>query len=142
MIKPILLASAFALAAPVLAQSTTNDDTPVEAAPGTAADITQPQDKAPVTPAQTPTLATPDTDDPENDRETTDDASTAVTDSATTTKVETGATMETTAAQAPATVTDFTGVGGPIEAARDYPVCTRTITDRCLQLRNSPRPPE
>jgi hypothetical protein len=32
------------------------------------------------------------------------------------------------------------GIGGP-EAPRDYPVCSRTVTDSCLQLRSSPRPP-
>lgn len=34
------------------------------------------------------------------------------------------------------------GVGGPLVATpqADYPLCSRTITDRCVQTRNSPRP--
>lgn len=34
----------------------------------------------------------------------------------------------------------YTGQGGPLEAP-DYPLCTRTVTDSCLQTRNSPKPP-
>lgn len=28
----------------------------------------------------------------------------------------------------------YTGVGGPMQGARDYPPCSRTVTDSCIQL--------
>jgi hypothetical protein len=39
---------------------------------------------------------------------------------------------ETADAAAPAGA-QYTGVGGPLEEA-DYPPCSRTVTDRCIQL--------
>src|SRR3712207_4024900 len=135
MMKPIVAASLFALTVPLMAQTSTNDDQ--GAVGGNATNAVQDQPKV-MAPAQNPTLTTPDTDDEENDSETTDDASVAVTDTATTTQVDT-----TAATQVPigdttdpaATSTSMsgrsaadTGMGGPFQPARDYPICPRTIT--------------
>ena len=44
-----------------------------------------------------------------------------------------------TMSRATATKRSNAGVGGPYEA-REYPPCSRTVTDNCRQTRNSPRP--
>ena len=184
MIRPVLAVSLFALAVPLMAQTSTNDDQ--GAVGGNATNAVQDQPKV-MAPAQNPTLTTPDTDDEENDAETTDDASVAVTDSATSTQVNatsttqtpggTGGTMQghtghgsTTGSTAQGhtghsgmsgsagqstgmsgstgqgtgawsgSTGQHTGMGGPFQPAREYPVCSRTITDSCLQTRTSPRP--
>ena len=53
------------------------------------------------------------------------------------TSVEGTMAVDTTGASA--TGNAYTGVGGPLERS-DYPVCTRQVTDNCLQLPRSPRP--
>ena len=131
MIRMMLMASAVALAAPALAQTAPDAMANQPGAmnpgqPGSAATDMMTHDQHDVaTPANaSPTQTTPDDVDGDTmDNQTSAEGTMAV---------DTSATMTTgTAVNA--------GVGGPLEAA-DYPVCTRAVTDNCLQTPRSPRP--
>lgn len=125
MIRPILMASMIALAAPALAQNATVDDmTPPAPTEGMAAPNAEDRAAPAMAPAQTPTTPTAaDTD-----------ANSSV---ATGTMTDTGTAMTTpgtgaTTASTPAK--SYSGVGGPAEPSRDYPRCSRTVTDNCIQI--------
>lgn len=151
MMKPLLMASAIALAAPVMAQNTTVDDMTMPPASGVAsptAPLQTPPMAAPV-PAQTPTVSTEMTDDqaPDMPAQTDMDADMSTTDATATANTAVTGTDAMTAdtgtavhSKAQTMGTRPTGVGGPLEPAAEYPVCSRTITDSCLQVRGSPTP--
>ena len=122
MIRPLLLASAVALAAPALAQDAANEAMAPPITEGVAAPDAPGQTAPNLAPGVVPTGTAADqaTNAMPDAESTRDAASTATTASGT---------MSGTAA-----------VGGPMEAT-EYPVCTRAITDNCLQTPRSPRPP-
>ena len=133
MIRPILMASVIALAAPAVAQNSTVDDM-TQAAPTqgmatpTAPDVATPTAAPGPMPPATPvdTMADPDADmDPNSSVAT---GTMTDTGTATTTPPATGTTTTTTS------TTGYTGVGGPAEPARDYPRCSATVTDSCIQI--------
>ncbi len=130
--RPILLASALALAIPALAQNATTDDINP---PVPTEDLASPDahDRAApsMAPGQTPTNSV------STDSTTTRHSAIAHGSSGSAASAKTTPSPTKGASTAkPA----MTGTGGPEEPARAYPVCTRSITDRCLQARNSPRP--
>jgi len=127
MIRPILLAGVFALAAPAFAQNTPlADDVPIEG-----------QSTTTVTPGDASTaIGQSGMHHDANAPGTTGPVVGAGNVTGTTgTRTTVGTSMGSTG-----TMTTNTGVGGPEEPARSYPMCSRSITDSCMQTRNSPRP--
>lgn len=125
MIRPILLAGAVALAAPSFAQNATNDDMAPPLTTGVAAPNAQDQAAPNLAPGVVPTGTA---DDRTTDHE-----------GMVHSPADTSATTGTARTQSASPTAVRTGVGGPMEAT-EYPVCTRAITDNCLQTPRSPRP--
>ncbi|HEY0445705.1 MAG TPA: hypothetical protein VGD19_04555 [Allosphingosinicella sp.] len=150
--RPILLVSALALAVPALAQNSTTTDDMSRPAPteGMAAPDAQDRTSPSMAPAQTPTSTGTDSTTGSHgtmehgtmDHGTMGHGSAASSTSTSTGTMDTMSSTGTTTGSSAGTMTGTsaaTGVGGPDEA-RDYPVCSRTVTDSCVQTRNSPRP--
>jgi hypothetical protein len=141
--RPILIASALALAVPAMAQNATVDD--INPPPPTE-NLASPdaQDRvAPVmAPGQTPTNSV-SSDSTATRSSTVGHGTSGSAASSTSTPEGTMDTMSstgTTTGVSRTGVAGFTGTGGPDEPTRSYPVCSRSITDSCLQVRSSPRP--
>ncbi len=140
--RSILFASALALAIPAMAQNATNDDiNPPVPTENLASPDAHDRAAPSMAPGQTPTNSV------SGDLSTTRHnniahGSSGSSASATSTPAGTMDTMSSTGTTTGASTAmpAMAGTGGPEEPAREYPLCTRSITDRCLQARNSPRP--
>ena len=134
--RKLLMIGAFALAAPAFAQSTTAPSDPIQpTSPAEQSTMGHEQHDAPAANAS-PTQTTPaDLDGDTMDQRTAAEGTMQVDITGT----RTGTASVTTGVSTDARTS--TGVGGPMEPASEYPVCTRAITDNCLQTPRSPRPP-
>ena len=138
MIRSILLAGAMALAVPAFAQNKTNDDMnkPV-ATEGVAAPDAQDRAAPNMAPGVTPTSEADEMSEPGMAQDTKMGTSMGDKGNMNAPQSNNGSMNSSAGRAAPG----YTGMGGPAEG-RDYPMCSRTVTDSCMQApgrRSRPR---